>query len=56
MNWDRLRGSAIKKKPDKPRNLKIINYKIIYVINLELQDVKSKVKVSNNTYGRWIMK
>ena len=56
MDWSNLRGRAIDNTPPERRDLDLINYKIIIVINKELEPYKKSIKIKNNNYGKWIIK
>ena len=54
MNWDNLIGSAI--NFDNKTNLDLIKleYKIMYVVQLELDKFKNLIRIDkNNKYGKW---
>ena len=56
MDWSNLRGTAINNPPPKKRDLDLVKYKIMLVIDKELNEYKDKIKVLNNNYGQWIIK
>jgi hypothetical protein len=56
MDWDNLRGSAIGQTNKPPLNIKLLEYKIYQIVNMDLEPFISKVNISNNSYGKWITK
>ncbi len=56
MDWSNLRGTAINNPPPSKRDLNLVKYKIVIVINKELDIYKNKIKVQNNKFGKWIIK
>ena len=56
MDWSNLRGKAINNPPPIKRDLDLVQYKIVVVINKELDNYKTKVKIKENKYGKWIIK
>ena len=56
MDWSNLRGTAINNPPPKERDLDLIDYKIIIIIDKEMQQYKDAIVVKNNNFGKWIIK
>lgn len=54
MNWDSLRGIAINNENKDKLDLIRLEFKIMYIIQLELEKYNSKMKLdANNKYGKW---
>lgn len=53
MNWDNLRGSALEKPKKPPLNIKLLEYRIMFVIREELKNYISQIKIDNNKFGKW---
>ena len=53
MNWDNLRGSAVEKPHKKQLNLKLLEYRIMFIIREEFADYIDLVQLSNNKFGKW---
>ena len=56
MNWSLLRGTAINNTTPPERDLNLIDYKIIIIINDELSKYQNKIKLKDNKYGTWVIK
>lgn len=53
MNWNNLRGVALD-KPQKPAlNIRLLEYRIMFIIRQELKDYIPYVQITNNKYGKW---
>ena len=53
MNWENLRGAALEKPKKVPLNIKLLEYRIMYLIRQELKEYIDLIKISNNNFGRW---
>tara|TARA_B100000401_G_scaffold438231_1_gene385979 strand:- start:1945 stop:2127 length:183 start_codon:yes stop_codon:yes gene_type:complete len=53
MNWDNLRGSALEKPQKKQIDLKLLEYRIMFIIREEFKDYINLVQLSNNKFGKW---
>ena len=52
MNWEKLRGSSIKKF-DNENNNTSVNKRIIYTVNKKLEKYYKKYYIKNNQYITW---
>ena len=53
MNWEDLRGAALEKPKKVPLNIKLLEYRIMYLIRQELKEYIDLIKIPNNNFGRW---
>lgn len=51
MKWSR--GQALSKPIKSNLDLKKLDYKIIFLIRIELKDFLKEIKITNNKYGNW---
>jgi hypothetical protein len=51
MKWSR--GQALSKPIKNNLDLKKLDYKIIFLIRIELKDFLNEIKIVNNKYGNW---
>lgn len=56
MDWSSLRGSAIGQEVKPPLDTKLLEYKIYYIVDMELKHHIGKIRLDNNSYGKWIIK
>jgi len=48
MNWDNLRGAALEKRKKQPLNIKLLEYRIMFIIREELKNYIAQINISNN--------
>jgi hypothetical protein len=53
MNWDNLRGAALEKPKKQPLNIKLLEYRIMFIIREELKNYIAQINISNNKFGKW---
>jgi len=53
MNWDNLRGAALEKPKKQPLNIKLLEYRIMFIIRKELKNYIDQIKIANNKFGKW---
>ena len=56
MDWNTLRGSAIDQETKPPLDIKLLEFKIYYIVDLELTTHIPNINIAGNTYGKWIVK
>ena len=53
MDWDKLRGSSIKKTDDRDTTYNKISKHVIYIVNKKLEKYYKKYLLQDNKYVQW---
>lgn len=54
MDWSNLRGKALELPKKKPLDFRLLEFRILFIVRLELGDCIDSIKISNNNkMGRW---
>tara|TARA_B100000683_G_C12297654_1_gene476752 strand:- start:123 stop:293 length:171 start_codon:yes stop_codon:yes gene_type:complete len=55
MDWNSLRGSALEGPKKNPLDLKLLEYRILYIVREELKDLLDQIQIKDNLFGKWIV-
>ncbi len=55
MDWNSLRGSALKEPKKNPLDFKLLEYRIIYIVREELKEFLNDITIEENIYGEWLV-
>jgi hypothetical protein len=55
MNWGENRGTALDKPSKNNINIRLIEYRILYIVKTDLKMFHEKINI-NNIYGKWLTK
>lgn len=53
MDWSNLRGKALEKPKKDNLDLKLLEYRIIYIVREELKEFAPLINIDNNSCGNW---
>ena len=57
MNWGENRGTALDKPSKNNINIRLIEYRILYIVKTDLKMFREKTNINiNNIYGKWLTK